>query len=110
MPEQNTTALKIENERLREALQGMLDTCGEHIEDVLSREDTPDCFDAIDEAREVLRTEVEVVRVATLYCPDCNRLSGALRRVEETLRVPAAEYVPAIPDAWKIIDEALKHG
>jgi len=27
--------------------------------------------------------------------------------VKQTLLIPAAEYVPAIPDAWGIIDEAL---
>lgn len=31
----------------------------------------------------------------------------ALRLIDKTLRVPAAEYVPAIGDAFKIIDAAL---
>ena len=39
---------------------------------------------------------------------DCERLRAALRQVNQTLMVPAAEYVPAISDAWKIIEGALK--
>lgn len=35
------------------------------------------------------------------------RLVGALRRVDRVLRVPAAEYVPAISDAFSVIDEVL---
>lgn len=35
-------------------------------------------------------------------------LVAALRKVNEILTVPAAEYVPAIPDAWAVIDAALK--
>lgn len=34
-------------------------------------------------------------------------LRKALADVKHTLLIPAAEYVPAIPDAWSIIDEAL---
>jgi hypothetical protein len=34
-------------------------------------------------------------------------LRQALERVQQVLTVPAAEYVPAIPDAWAIIDQAL---
>ena len=34
-------------------------------------------------------------------------LEAALREVMETLTVPAAEYVPAIPDAWGVIRRAL---
>lgn len=34
-------------------------------------------------------------------------LRQALERVKQVLTVPAAEYVPAIPDAWAIIDQAL---
>jgi hypothetical protein len=37
-------------------------------------------------------------------------LEAALRRVLHTLTIPAAEYVPAIPDAWAIIEDALKGG
>lgn len=36
------------------------------------------------------------------------RLRKALRDVSYTLQVPAAEYVPAIRDAWDIIDAALR--
>lgn len=35
------------------------------------------------------------------------RLERALADVKRVLTVPAAEYVPAIPDAWGIIDAAL---
>jgi hypothetical protein len=38
---------------------------------------------------------------------EVERLREALNRVSATLQVPAAEYVPAIPDAWEIIDAAL---
>ena len=38
---------------------------------------------------------------------EVERLREALERVNQTLEVPAAEYVPAIPDAWEIIDAAL---
>ena len=34
-------------------------------------------------------------------------LREALERVKAALLIPAAEYVPAIPDAWEIIDRAL---
>lgn len=34
-------------------------------------------------------------------------LELALREVNTILTVPAAEYVPAIPDAWKVIEKAL---
>jgi hypothetical protein len=34
-------------------------------------------------------------------------LRRALSNVKQTLLIPAAEYVPAIPDAWDIIDDAM---
>jgi hypothetical protein len=34
-------------------------------------------------------------------------LRQALKDVKQTLLIPAAELVPAIPDAWRIIDNAL---
>lgn len=34
-------------------------------------------------------------------------LETALRRVKQELTIPAAEYVPAIPACWDIIDAAL---
>lgn len=34
-------------------------------------------------------------------------LRQALSDVKRTLTIPAAEYVPAIPDAWTLIDAAL---
>lgn len=34
-------------------------------------------------------------------------LRQALKDVKHTLTIPAAEFVPAIPDAWSIIDDAL---
>lgn len=41
-----------------------------------------------------------------------DKLVKALEDVSKVLTVPAAEYVPAIGDAFKIIDQALKdnHG
>lgn len=35
------------------------------------------------------------------------KLEAALRRVKQELMIPAAEYVPAIPAVWGIIDAAL---
>ncbi len=35
-------------------------------------------------------------------------LEAALRRVKQELTIPAAEYVPAIPAVWEIIDAALE--
>lgn len=52
--------LELEVDRLREALGDMLDTLGEHIEDVLDREASPEFFGVIDKAREVLATEVRL--------------------------------------------------
>lgn len=34
-------------------------------------------------------------------------LTEALKTLNKHLTIPAAEYVPAIPEAWKIIEEAL---
>lgn len=34
-------------------------------------------------------------------------LMATLRRVKTELTIPAAEYVPAIPAVWDIIDAAL---
>lgn len=39
--------------------------------------------------------------------PQPELLELALARVYEALIVPAAEYVPAIRDAWTIIDDVL---
>jgi hypothetical protein len=36
-------------------------------------------------------------------------LETALRQIDQTLRIPAAEYVPAIGDVFTIIDEALAY-
>jgi hypothetical protein len=38
---------------------------------------------------------------------EIKRLRAALVRVGRILQIPAAEYVPAIRDAWAVIDEAL---
>lgn len=35
-------------------------------------------------------------------------LEGALERVNAMLTISAAEYVPAIPDCWKVIEDAMK--
>ena len=35
---------------------------------------------------------------------EVERLRAAIREIDHTLRVPAAEYVPAIGDAFTIID------
>lgn len=34
------------------------------------------------------------------------RLEAALEEIDRILTVPAAEYVPAIPDAWAVIKRA----
>lgn len=47
--------------------------------------------------------EVESAQAATI-----RELRSALERVKEELTIPAAEYVPAIPDCWNIIDAALE--
>jgi hypothetical protein len=47
---------------------------------------------------------------ATAAEREVEKLREALNRVSATLQVPAAEYVPAIPDAWEIIDAALGTG
>ena len=47
-------ASRAELDRLRAALMGMVETCGQHVEDVLSRNDCPDEFAAIDAARAAL--------------------------------------------------------
>lgn len=41
------------------------------------------------------------------FSAENTRLRAALERVRAILTVPAAEYVPAIPDAWQAIDAAL---
>jgi hypothetical protein len=41
-------------------------------------------------------------------CPRCEVLKKALEDVDKVLQVEAAEYVPAIRDAFTIIDRALK--
>ncbi len=38
---------------------------------------------------------------------EIHRLQKALRKIDKRLRIPAAEYVSAIPEVWRIID-ALK--
>lgn len=39
---------------------------------------------------------------------DYNKLLTILERIDTTLRVPAAEYVPAIQDVFKIINETME--
>jgi hypothetical protein len=39
---------------------------------------------------------------------EVGRLREALLHLNRHLTIPAAEYVPAIPEAWKIIEAALK--
>lgn len=41
---------------------------------------------------------------------ECERLREAIRLTSKVLNVPAAEYVPAISDAWTILDAALAGG
>lgn len=36
-----------------------------------------------------------------------NALEDLIRTIDSTLRVPAAEYVPAIQDVFELIDQAL---
>lgn len=35
------------------------------------------------------------------------KLIEALKYIKQMLTIPAAEYVPAIPDVWEFIDEIL---
>lgn len=37
-------------------------------------------------------------------CREANRLREAIQKIDLTLRIPAAEYVPAIGDVFEIID------
>jgi hypothetical protein len=45
--------------------------------------------------------------MASTYIEEIDSLKLALKEIDEVLRVPAAEYVPAIGDAFKIIDRVL---
>lgn len=45
--------------------------------------------------------------LATDLLEQRDRYRAALERINKTLTVPAAEYVPAIQDAFQIIDTAL---
>ncbi len=38
---------------------------------------------------------------------EIDALLAALKQVKLILTIPAAEYVPAIPDAWEVIDKAI---
>lgn len=51
-----------------------------------------------------------VVLFAKPIDPDVARLRRVLLEIENTLRVPAAEYVPAIGDVFTIIDKARANG
>ena len=41
---------------------------------------------------------------------EIKRLTNAIKRIDQTLRVSAAEYVPAIRDVFDIIDEVKTRG
>jgi hypothetical protein len=52
-------------------------------------------------------TAEEACRALTLALRDRAALLAALDRIDQTLRIPAAEYVPAIGDVFREIDRAL---
>jgi hypothetical protein len=54
------------------------------------------------------REAEERADACSLLIRERDGLREALKRVDRTLTVPAAEYVPAIGDAFDIITEALK--
>ena len=56
----------------------------------------------IQKERKAWRDEITALQA------DNERLREALKHVNEILTIPAAEYVPAIPDAWAVIEAALK--
>lgn len=60
------------------------------------------------ERKEKIEADLAAVRAERdALLVERERLRGALSLVNKTLTVPAAEYVPAITDAWKIIEDAL---
>jgi hypothetical protein len=79
---------------------------------------TPTLIDLIEAAREVdlnfnngnefmnLAASMSAERVHSRLAPALICAVDALERIDLTLRVPAAEYVPAISDAFTEIDRA----
>ena len=49
----------------------------------------------------------EATQVCFVKYADWEKLKNALVKINTTLSIPAAEYVPAIGDVFDIIDEAL---
>jgi len=56
------------------------------------------------------RARVKAAHIETLFdtrAPSDAALAEALERVKRMLIIPAAEYVPTIPEVWDVIDAAL---
>lgn len=57
----------------------------------------------------VLSNKKKRVKKLTTDQYEIMRLRQALKTVGTMLQIPAAEYVPAIPEVWDVIDAALKN-
>lgn len=75
-----------------------------------AKEYEPDYIFILNTASEAVWACGEGGKGASLACTDLhneiNRLKDVIDRIDMTLRVPAAEYVPAIGDVFTIIDKA----
>ncbi len=81
------------------------DACNECGYGLVAGEHEPDC------ERGKFFAEIETLRAAVATLTQSNeRLRAALQNVSTALTVEAAEYVPAIGDAFTIIDAALAAG
>lgn len=57
---------------------------------------------------EQLELELELKTIdANTMMQKISRLEAVIKKIDLTLRVPAAEYVPAIQDVFQIIDDAI---
>jgi hypothetical protein len=43
-----------------------------------------------------------------MWFDEMTQLRDAMKRANQILTVPAAEYVPAIPEAWDVLNRALR--
>lgn len=84
------------------ALRAERDTLRAHNEQLLATNETlrQDHADAAD-------TIVKLDREGVALRAEVARLRAALQAIERALTIPAAEYVPDIGDAFKVIDAAL---
>lgn len=97
--------LKVLNEKMRKA-RAAVDSmdCGELAEciaEAVQFYDSDDLMEPIVPVIKPLIGELKELR------EENERLRELLKRIDTTLTVPAAEYVPAISDAFTLIDEAL---